>query len=130
MHLVYRTLANVFASVIPWHESRTTRSPTPTGSSSSKRPESTTQLSLACSKTFVSIFHCIDGDTQRTSRLDTLNADVFRMIALELKGKKRALHHLASCSRTLRNQVAPILFFKCRTVRGKEPPLYIQSYVR
>ncbi|KAI0708670.1 hypothetical protein C8Q76DRAFT_799900 [Earliella scabrosa] len=63
------------------------------------------------------------------TRLEDINADVFLLIAYELKGKRRALQKLSSCSRTIRDLVAPVLFARCKGGR-KIPPPYIRRYAR
>ena len=50
--------------------------------------------------------------TPGSLRLQDLNVDVFRMIALQLD--KDDMRNVASCSRVLRGLSSPILFASCR----------------
>ena len=63
-------------------------------------------------------------------RLETINQDVFRLIALELYRTPHELKPLASCSRTLRNLASPILFSRCRRPYQWYPPHAIRPFAR
>ena len=64
-------------------------------------------------------------------RLETINQDVFRLIALELYHRTpHELKPLASCSRTLRNLASPILFSRCRRPYQWYPPYAIRPFAR
>ncbi|RPD61747.1 hypothetical protein L227DRAFT_574230, partial [Lentinus tigrinus ALCF2SS1-6] len=76
--------------------------------------------------------HPSSSDSQAASRskpsLDTLNADVMRLILLELQDDKPSLVALASSCHTLRQSAAPVLFQNCR-LRGQRFPEAIRPYV-
>ncbi|TFK82594.1 hypothetical protein K466DRAFT_530188 [Polyporus arcularius HHB13444] len=68
--------------------------------------------------------------------LDELNADVLRLIALQLPGSSLrdfgSLKEFASCSRALRQVASPILFYCChrRNPEYRYPPEAIRPFIR
>ncbi|KAI0752636.1 hypothetical protein C8Q80DRAFT_467168 [Daedaleopsis nitida] len=118
MSLVNRSLAKLLSIFLPWQDPL----PTPPSrrikrhrshSGESDEPSDPTQNVIG----------------RRRPTLETINADVLRLITLELKGKA-ALCQLSACSRALRVLVAPVLFYSCRVSNVKDPPDFVRSFAR
>ncbi|RDX54266.1 hypothetical protein OH76DRAFT_1431059 [Lentinus brumalis] len=71
------------------------------------------------------------GPSQSKPTLETLNRDVFRLIALELYRTPSDLKPLSLCSRTIRNLASPVLFSRCRREwHLYPPPPHVCSFTR
>ena len=70
--------------------------------------------------------------TDIDNRLETLNADVIRLIALEMRERKDivSLRALASCSRSLRAVTAPVLFNYTRALAPINPSSLVGDLAR
>ena len=70
--------------------------------------------------------------TDIDNRLETLNADVIRLIALEMRERKDivSLRALASCSRSLRAVTAPVLFNHSKALAPIKPSKLVSDLAR
>ncbi|RDX52518.1 hypothetical protein OH76DRAFT_1400310 [Lentinus brumalis] len=104
------TLKAILSSLVPRKENKQTLSPARRDAGYSLSQSSPSRLSPA---------------------LGTLNHDVLRLIALELyRSGPEGLKPLASCSRTLRALLSPVLFSRCRRPSQLYPPEAIRPFVR